>query len=310
MKMMKHFKWPALSFNESKDTYETVHLWTQVIGKIKLAKMPWINHAWHVTLLVTPTGLTTGSIPDAFQTFQIDFDFIHDKLVIVTEEGSRREFALKNISVAGFYTKVLNALDELGISVRIIPVPNEIERVIRFDEDELHSTYRSDQMHALHKAFLNAQNVFTQFRSEFNGKCSPVHLFWGGLDLAVSRFSGRKAPLHPGGIPNLPDWVAQEAYSHEVCSCGFWPGSDAVPFAAFYSYIYPEPKGYDKFKVEPADAYYHPVLKENILPYDKVRESSDPEGSLLLFLRSSYNAAAELANWDKNLAEIRTTGSL
>ena len=295
--------WPELSYADAKDTYETLHLWTQIIGKIKLTKLPWINHSWHVTLAVTPTGLTTSHIMDGGKHFQIDFDFIHHQLQIATSTGEARNFALADMSVADFYEKVVTALDELEIQVKIHLIPNEIENPIPFNEDKTHKTYNSKHAADLHKALLNAQDVLTEFRSEFRGKCSPVHFFWGSFDLAVSRFSGRKAPKHSGGVPHLPDWVAQEAYSHEVSSCGFWPGNEAVPFAAFYCYIYPEPEGFSGSKIKPAEAYYHPQLREFILPYKAVQQASSPSLTLLEFLHSTYDAAADLAQWDRKALE-------
>ncbi|NEU07920.1 hypothetical protein GZH53_06310 [Flavihumibacter sp. R14] len=296
-------QWPELAYNEAKDTYETLHMWTQIIGKIKLTKQPWINHSWHVTLAVTPTGLTTSGLMHEDKHFQIDFDLIQHKLKVTTNTRLTRMFDLQGLSVAGFYENVTRALNELNISIDINLVPNEVENAIPFDKDKIHVTYHPKHATALHKALLNAQHVFTQFRSEFSGKCSPVHFFWGGLDLAVSRFSGREAPMHPGGIPNLPDRVAREAYSHEVSSCGFWPGNESVPFAAFYSYIYPEPEGFKDFKILPEEAYYHPDLGEFILPYSVVQEAEDPSSKLLEFLRSTYEAAADLAGWDRSTLE-------
>jgi Family of unknown function (DUF5996) len=295
--------WPILSYKDAKETYETWHLWTQIIGKIKLAKLPWINHSWHVTFLVTPTGLTTLSLPDEQQPFQIDFNIIHHQLMISTQSGESRQFGLAGLSVADFYSQVLEALQELGIAATINPVPNELEVAIPFDQDTTHKTYIPEQAAAFHQALLLSQEVLTRFRARFVGKCSPVHFFWGGFDLAVSRFSGRKAPKHPGGVPHLPDWVAQEAYSHEVCSCGFWPGNELLPEAAFYTYIYPEPEGFKDARVEPAAAYYHEDLREFILPYEKVRQSPDPEKALMDFLQSTYEAAADLAHWDRENLE-------
>jgi hypothetical protein len=299
-------QWPTLSFSEARATYETVHLWTQIVGKIKLGKLPWINHSWHVTLLVSPTGLTTGDIMDSDQHFQIDFNFLEHQLHVICSSGQTRTFGLQDISVATFYKKIRSALDELKLQVKINPIPCELENIIPFDQDETHATYNPTHAVNMHKALLNAHDVFTQFRAEFNGKCSPVHFFWGSFDLAVSRFSGREAPPHPGGIPNLPDWVAREAYSHEVCSCGFWPGNEAVPFAAFYSYLYPEPEGYMNASVLPEQAYYHRNLREFVLPYEVVQQSQDPTQTLLSFLRSTYAAGADLAAWNRKALEKTT----
>lgn len=295
--------WPALSYKEARDTYDTIHLWTQVVGKIRLAKLPWINHSWHVTLYVTPTGLTTADIMDADKHFQIDFDFVRHQLQVITSEGESRSFDLQGLSVASFYKKVLTTLQELNIQAEINPVPNELENPIPFHEDETHATYYPEHAATLHQALLGAHDVFTKFRSKFNGKCSPVHFFWGSFDLAVSRFSGRDAPKHPGGVPNLPDWVAQEAYCKEVSSCGFWPGNEAVPFAAFYSYIYPAPEGYNNASVKPEQAYYHEELREFVLPYEAVQQAENPQAMLLDFMQSTYEAAAELAKWDRKALE-------
>jgi hypothetical protein len=279
-------------------------LWTQIIGKIKLAKQPWTNHAWHVTFQVTPTGLTTGSLPDEQQPFQIDFDLIRHRLLISTQNGHSRQFGLTGISVADFYHQVLACLTELGIEAVIHPVPNELEVAIPFGQDTVHHTYIPEQAAAFHEALLLAQELLTQFRAGFQGKCSPVHFFWGAFDLAVSRFSGRKAPPHPGGVPHLPDWIAQEAYSHEVSSCGFWPGNALLPEAAFYAYCYPEPEGYKDAAIAPAAAYYHPVLREFILPYEQVRQAPDPGQAVLTFLHTCYDAAADLAGWDRENLEF------
>lgn len=296
--------WPELNYTALKATLETLHLWTQILGKLKLETQPWINHSWHVTLIVTPTGLTTGDLPDQNQHFQVDLNLVQHQLSIKTSTGQSRNLALGNMSVAEFYKKVMHALADLGIKVEIYKVPCELENPVPFDEDQIHKTYNPEQAAALHKAMLQAQKVMQQFRAEFRGKCSPVHFFWGSFDLAVSRFSGRTAPKHPGGVPGLPDWIAQEAYSHEVSSCGFWPGSEALPEAAFYSYIYPEPEGYRTAKIKPATAYFHQTLGEFILPYEAVRSAEDPEATLLEFLHSTYEAAASLAKWDKEALEV------
>jgi len=291
--------WPILSFETAKSSYETLHLFTQIIGKIKVKKLPWVNHSWHVTFHLTATGLTTLNIPDKDQNFQIDFDLVNHQLIIVTSKGTSEHFSLKNISVSDFYTKVFEILNRLGIEIKINLIPNEIVNVISFDEDKTHCTYEEKHIEALHLALLQSHEVLSKFRSAFKGKCSPAHFFWGGFDLAVTRFSGRKAPKHPGGVPHLPDWIAQEAYSHEVISCGFWPGNDMIPYAVFYSYIYPEPVGYKTSKIKPAEAFYNNDFKEFILPYDAVQQSKDPEKTLLEFAESTYRAGANLAHWNK-----------
>ncbi len=300
---MKKENWPALSYQDAKGTYETIHLWTQIAGKIKLTQMPWINHSWHTTLLVSPRGLTTGDIPSAEKHFQINFDFIDHELQILTSQGESKSFSLKNLSVAQFYKKVITALKEFGIQVKINTIPNEMLDPIPLDQDEKHKEYLPEHASKWHTVLLNVDEVFNNFRAEFIGKCSPVHFFWGSFDLAVSRFSGKEAPKHPGGIPNLPDWVAQEAYSHEVSSSGFWPGNEMLPFAAFYNYIYPEPKGFNKAHIRPENSYYFKDMGEYILPYKDVQESDDPATTLLDFLHSTYNKAADLAHWDRKVLE-------
>lgn len=296
-------KWPALSYEKGKETYDTLHMWTQIVGKIKLAVAPWINHSWHITLHVTPTGLSTLKMPYKNKHFQIDFDFIDHKLKVVTSEGENRDFDLYGISVADFYKKIFAVLGDLDIEIKINTMPVEMEGPVPFEEDTANATYDKKQAKALHLALMKMQSVLTQMRCNFKGKCSPVHFFWGSFDLAVSRFSGRKAPTHPGGIPNLPDWVAEEAYSHEVASFGFWPGSEALPEAAFYAYLYPEPEGYKNAEVRPKGAYYHETLREFILPYKDVQKSDNPEKTLLAFLNSTYEAGATLAEWDRHALE-------
>lgn len=296
-------EWSVPDYTKGEETYETLRLFTQVVGKIKLAKLPWINHSWHVTLTVTPSGLTTLSIPGKIKNFQIDLDFVEHKLKVSTSEGELRSFDLIGNSVALFYEKVFDALRELKINVSINRVPNEIADAIPFDQDNIHRTYNPPEVEKLHKSLLKIQDIFTLFRTGFTGKCSPVHFFWGSFDLAVTRFSGRSAPLHPGGIPNLPDRVAQEAYSHELCSAGFWPGDKTVPFAAFYSYSYPEPEGYRNHIIIPKEAYYDNNLREFILPYNDILKYDDPSEVLLDFLQSTYEAAADSGKWNRMLLE-------
>lgn len=296
-------KWPVLSYENGKDTYDTLHMWTQILGKIKLGTLPWINHSWHVTLKITPKGLTTSTLPYRDQFFQLDLDLVNHLLITSTSKGEIRQFELSGLSVADFYEKLFTILKELNIDLEIYSRPVELPNPIRFEEDTLHATYEKEQATALHKALLAVQDVFIAFRCHFKGKCSEVQFFWGSFDMAVSRFSGRTAPKHPGGIPNLANWVAEEAYSHEVMSAGFWPGSEILPEAAFYCYLYPEPEGYKDANIEPKEAYYHQELREFILPYKVVQESEDPEGKLREFLDSTYEVGARLANWDRNALE-------
>lgn len=292
-------EWPALPYEQWKDTYATLHLWTQVVGKVKLALMPWTNHSWHTALYLTARGLTTGPLPYGARTLQIDFDFSEHQLTVVTAEGAIRSLPLHAQSVAGFYRQVLGTLDELALPVSIHPMPNEIPDAVPCDMDEAHCSYDADAANRCWTAMLQAQRVFQRFRSGFIGKCSPVHFFWGSFDVAVTRFSGRHAPPHPGGVPNLPDWVAREAYSHEVSSVGFWPGGADLPEPVFYSYAYPEPPGFSKVGVQPAAAYYHPKLREFVLPYEAVRRAHSPDDELMAFCQSTYDAAADLGNWNR-----------
>ena len=294
-------KWPQLVYEELKDTLKTVQLWAQIIGKIRLVRTPWINHSWHVTLYVSARGLTTGSIPFEEGSFQIDFDFINHKLLLVASNGGHAEFSLSSLCVADFYHELFEKLEQMGIEVEIYARPNELEHAIPFAEDTIHKTYDPVQMNRYWQALVNIDSVFTKFRAEFIGKCSPVHLFWGAFDLAVSRFSGREAPLHPGGAPNMPLNVMQEAYSHEVSSAGFWGGSDSYPHPAFYSYCYPTPDDFGKQVVEPAEAFFQKELGEFLLTYSDVQASQHPEITLLQFLRSTYKAAAKTGNWDTSL---------
>jgi hypothetical protein len=278
-------------------------MWTQIVGKIRLVQTPWLNHSWHVVLYVTSRGLTTSPIPYGTRIFQIDFDFLDHVLAITTDDGASREIGLFPRSVADFYGEVMRALSELGLDIQIDELPNEIADAIPFSEDQTHASYDPDYAERHWRVLLQANRVFHAFRTSFIGKCSPVHFFWGSFDLAVTRFSGRRAPLHPGGVPNLADDVAREAYSHEVSSAGFWPGNDAVPYPAFYSYAYPEPAGFKTAAVSPAEAFYDETLREFILPYDAVRTAENPDQALLGFLTSTYEAAAEAANWDRAALE-------
>lgn len=295
--------WPPLPYADWADTRATLHLWMQVVGKIRLKRTPWLNHSWHVTLYVSARGLSTGLIPADGRSFQIDFDFLDHLLLIRTSDGQSRQIGLKPMSVADFYAAVLAALKELGLDVKINPMPCEIPDAVPFDHDTAHKSYDAEAVQRFFRVLTRVNHVLWRFRSGFLGKVSPVHFFWGSFDLAVTRFSGRRAPRHPGGIPHLPNSVAQEAYSHEVSSAGFWPGSrGAVEYAAFYSYAYPAPSGFDAARVKPAGAFFEKTLGEFILPYDAVRSARDPDALLMQFLQSTYDAAANLAKWDrKNL---------
>jgi Family of unknown function (DUF5996) len=291
--------WPDLPYEDWKDSCATLHLWTQIVGKIRLARTPWVNHSWHVTLYVTPRGLTTSPIPYDGRAFQIDFDFIDHALLIQTSAGGARRLALEARSVADFHEALMAALAELDLHVRIHGSPNEVPEPIPFREDRAHAAYDPDYAERFWRVLLQADRVFKLFRARFLGKVSPVHFFWGSFDHAVTRFSGRRAPAHPGGIPNLPDWITREAYSHEVSSAGFWPGGGAIDYPAFYSYAYPTPEGFAAAPVRPAAAFYHDQLGEFILPYDAVRSAGSPDATLLEFLETTYEAAADAANWDR-----------
>jgi hypothetical protein len=295
--------WPALPLEAWRDTSETLHLWLQIVGKVRLVQTPWVNHSWHVVSYVTPRGLTTSSIPHGDRTFDVELDFIDHRLSIHKDDGDGASFALEPQSVATFYRKFMAALDSLGLPVRIYTVPCEIGDVIPFPEDEIHRSYDAEFANRFWRVLVQADRVLKMFRARFIGKCSPVHFFWGAPDLAVTRFSGRTAPPHPGGVPNMPDWVAREAYSHEVASCGFWHGSGALGYPAFYAYSYPEPAGYKDARAEPGEAFFHKDLGEFILPYDAVRLAPSSDEALLAFLESTYAAAARLGHWDRAALE-------
>jgi hypothetical protein len=295
--------WPALPLEAWSDTYATLHLWTQIVGKVRLAQSPWMNQSWHVTLYVTARGLTTSPVPYGNLTFEIDFDFVDHQLIVRTSDARTARIALKPQSVAVFYANLMEEMRTLGLSVNINPRPNEVPEPIPFDQDETHCSYDGEYANRFWRILVQAERVFNVFRGGFIGKCSPVHFFWGAPDLAVTRFSGRRAPEHPGGIPNLPDRVTREAYSQEVSSCGFWPGGGPIPYPAFYSYAYPEPVGFAAASVRPDAAFYSGELGEFILPYDTVRQSISPEATLLEFLQTTYDAAADLAKWDRSSLE-------
>ncbi len=295
--------WSALPFEAWRETANTLHMWTQVVGKVRLAQTPWINHSWHVTLYVTPRGLTTSAIPHGERIFQIDFDFTDHRLKVSTSDGDVRALPLEPQTTADFYARLMGALKELGVPVSIHPRPNEVEKAIPFAEDREHAAYDGEAAHRFWRALFQVDRVFKAFRAHFVGKCSPVHFFWGSFDLAVTRFSGRTAPAHPGGFPNMPDRITREAYSHEVSSAGFWPGGDASPIPIFYSYAYPTPEGFDAAEVLPEAATWNADLGEFVLPYDAVRESDAPEATLRAFLESTYAAAATTGHWDRKALE-------
>ncbi len=296
--------WPTLPLEAWSETYATLHMWTQIVGKIRLAQSPWMNHSWQTTLYVTTRGLTTSPIPYGNLTFEIDFNFIDHRLTVQSSDGRTAHIALKAQSVAAFYTTLMEEMSKLNLHVNINRKPNEVPEPIRFDQDETHCAYDAEYANRFWRILVQGDRIFKEFRGRFIGKCSPVHFFWGAPDLAITRFSGRRAPEHPGGIPNLPDRVTREAYSHEVSSCGFWPGGGPIPYAAFYSYAYPEPAGFAAASVLPDAAFYSSEFREFILPYEVVRQSDSPDDTLLEFLQTTYEAAANLAKWDRSSLEI------
>ncbi|MDX1567577.1 MAG: DUF5996 family protein, partial [Longimicrobiales bacterium] len=287
--------------------HDTLHMWTQVVGKIRLMQAPLVNHWWEVPLYLTSRGLTTSPIPHGSRTFDIDFDFFEHRLDVRTSDGASESLALSSRSVAAFYEEIRGILERLDVPVEIRPRPVEIEEAIPFDEDEEHQTYDPDAAHRFWKALLQVDRVLKRYRENFIGKTSPVHFFWGSFDHAVTRFSGRPAPPHPGGIPNFPDWAVREAYSHEVHSVGFWPGK-GLGEAAFYAYAYPEPDGFSEVAVAPDGAYYHADLREFVLPYEAVRTSRDPDSAVLDFAQSTYDAAATLGGWNRKELEREPGG--
>ncbi len=295
--------WPALPFIGWQDTCATLHMWTQVVGKIRLALEPMVNHWWQVPLYVTATGLTTSPMPYGSRSVQIDFDFCHHALVITTSDPQRVEIGLAPTPVAEFYEKVIGVLRDLGIEVSIWTMPVEVADAVPFEQDRQHKSYDADAAQRFWRVLVHTDRVMKQFRAGFTGKVSPVHFFWGSFDMAVTRFSGRTAPPHPGGMPNLGNWVAREAYSHEVSSCGFWPGNGGFGKAAFYSYAYPAPPGFADAPLRPPAAVFDKNLQEFILDYDTVRMSSDPNAMLLEFFQSTYDAAANAGRWDRAALE-------
>jgi len=296
--------WPSLPLDAWADTYAALHMWTQIVGKIRLTLSPWTNHSWHVTLYVTARGLTTSPIPYGTRTFQIDFDFIDHRLLVQTSDGAVADLPLEPQSIARFYRRLMDALAGLDLPVDILARPCEIpDPTLRFDRDEAPRAYDPEYANRFWRILVQSDRVLKVFRARFVGKCSPVHFFWGAADLAVTRFSGRTAPEHPGGVPNLADWVTREAYSHEVSSAGFWAGGGPLPYPAFYAYAYPTPPGFAEARVQPAAAFWSGELGEFLLPYDAVRESESPDDTLLDFLQSTYAAAADLAGWDRGALE-------
>jgi hypothetical protein len=297
--------WPALPLPEWQDTCDTLHRWTQVVGKVRLALAPMENHWWQVPLYVTCRGLTTSPIPYGAGCFQLDFDFLDHRLDIRTSDGRWDALPLQPRSVADFHGEVIGRLRALGIEVAIGTTPCEVVDATPFEADHHHAAYDAAQANRFWRVLHQADRVLKSFRGRFLGKASPVHFFWGSFDLAVTRFSGRPAPPHPGGVPNLADWVVREAYSHEVSSCGFWPGNGGFGRAAFYSYAYPEPADFPRAPVAPAAALYSPDVREFILAYDEVRQANDPDQLLMSFLESTYVAAADLGHWDRAALERR-----
>lgn len=296
--------WPSLPYPDWRETCSALHLWSQIVGKYRLAHTPWVNHSWHATLYVTPRGLTTKMVPDSSgRHVSLTFDFCDHVLVVQADGGDTADFPLCAMSVADFYAQTRQAVTSVGGTPDIHSRPNELPEPVPFAEDARMRPYDREAVERFHRALVLIERTFEQFRTSFVGKVSPVHLFWGALDLAVTRFSGRHAPPHRGGIPHLPDAVTREAYSHEVSSAGFWPGGGGVDEAMFYSYAYPEPAGFAQRSVEPAAARYDGSLQEFLLPYEVVRTAADPEATLEQFLRSTYEAAAECGGWPRSALE-------
>jgi Family of unknown function (DUF5996) len=298
---VRNSHWPSLLVDEWTPTRDTLHMWTQIVGKIRLQHMPLINHWWEVTLYVSPRGLTTGAIPYRNAVFDMEFDFVTDVLAIRHSDGGLRTVPLAAKPVAEFYGETLSVLDDLGIETHILARPNEVDPAIPFAEDYRHATYDPDAARMFWQQLVQAYRVIAKFRASFVGKASPVHFFWGAMDLACTRFSGRKAPRYSGSAPNCPDWVMVEGYSRELSSCGFWPGG--AKEGAFYSYAYPEPDGFAAYPVEPDAAYYNEELGEFLLPYEAVRTADDPDHAVEQFLQTTYVSAAELGRWDRAALE-------
>jgi hypothetical protein len=297
--------WPALRVADWADTRDTLHMWTQIVGKIRMASEPMVNHWWQVPLYVSARGLTTSSMPYAHGAFDMEFDFVDHRLNVRTSTGGQQSVPLASRPVADFYAETMAALGELGVDVTIRTTPTEVVRAIPFESDQEHTAYEPAHARAFWGQLVNAQRVLTEFRSRYIGKVSPVHFFWGGLDMACTRFSGRTAPEHPGGAPNCADWVMVEGYSHELSSAGFWPGFGEE--GAFYAYAYPEPPGFREHPVGPAEAAWVDAAQQFLLPYEAVRRASDPDGYLLEFLQSTYEAAADNGQWDRGALEADTS---
>ncbi len=297
-------RWPELPYAAWQPTYETLHMWVQIVGKIRLELMPWLNHTWQVTLYPTARGLTTARMPHGGRSLEIEFDFVRHALALRTSDGGERSIALQPMTVAQFYASVMEALGSLGMPAAIYRKPVEVDTQLAFDEDFEHGAYDTESVLRCWTILCTTADVLTRFRARFYGKASPVHFFWGSFDLAVTRFSGRVAPPHPGGVPHLPDRVARDAYSHEVSSAGFWPGGAVAPYPLFYSYAYPEPAGFGAARLQPGTARYDTTLREFVLPYDDVRRADDPDRTLLAFLQSTYDAAADLGRWDRAALDV------
>lgn len=295
--------WPEITYEPWKDTCHTLHRWIQLVGKVRTHLAPWTNHAWHSTLYVTATGLTTSLIPHSPHPFSIDFDFIRHRLILECSDGRRKELDLKQETVSSFYQRFYFLLQDFDLHPHFKKTPDEVSDPIPFSSDTTHCTYDHQAAQSFWKALVQVHRVMSVFRTRFIGKCSPIHLFWGSLDLALTRFSGRRAPEHPAGFPYIADKIVKEAYSHEVSSCGFWPGNEMLPEPAFYAYAYPQPMGYEKSQIPVKGAYYHPTLREFILPYESIRKERNMDEILLTFFQSTFEAAANLGKWDRDLLE-------
>jgi hypothetical protein len=295
--------WPSLPLEPWRDTYATLHMWTQIVGKTRLALAPPVNHWWQAAQYVTSRGLTTSLIPHGHRTFEVEFDFVDHRLRVTGSDGPSGTMPLGSQTVAEFYRAYMKLLDTLGFPVKIWPMPVEVESSLRFPDDQIHRSYDAEWANRMWRVLVQADRVLKRFRGGFLGKASPVHFFWGSFDLAATRFSGRRAPPHPGGAPNLGNWVMQEAYSHECSSLGFWPGGDAIPEPVFYAYAYPEPPGFRDYPIAPSAARYDDTMREFVLPYEAVRTSPDPDDTLLAFAQTTYAAAADLAGWDRSNLE-------